>query len=231
VTIEALASDLTNDDGSYDRERAVHMHTQVVATAAASVESVIRDLDLLSRGPEAVDPAEILRGLANYAADEADRRLLDVLAGAVSQLREVAPNLPPDQAAVIGELVGRLQGARSMDDLQSILANYEHHEISAVREGASYARDILHDGDETIYNPEVSPVAAVAGDPDDPPRERNSRAVLAVAVDDAAGGAAGAAAGAFFFGVGALPGAVGGAVGNSVLVVVTRALKRLLRLR
>jgi hypothetical protein len=64
VTIEALASELTNDDGSYDGSRAVHMHTQVVATTAASVESVIRDLDLLNRGPEAVDPVEILRVLA-----------------------------------------------------------------------------------------------------------------------------------------------------------------------
>ena len=228
MTIEALAIELTDGDGSYDRSKAVHIHTQAVATAAASVESVIQDLDLLNRGPEAIDPAEILGVLASYAENEADRRLLGVLAGAASQLREVAPNLPPDQAAVLGELVGRLQGARSIDDLHSILATYEGNQIRAVGEGASYARDILHDGEETIYDPESSPVAAVAGDPDDPPQERNGRAVLAVAAEDAAGGVGGAVAGAFFFGVGALPGAVGGAVSSSVATIVRRVLRKLL---
>jgi hypothetical protein len=228
MTIEALAIELTDGDGSYDRSKAVHIHTQAVATAAASVESVIQELDLLNRGPEAIDPAEILSVLASYAENEADRRLLGVLAGAASQLREVAPNLPPDQAEVLGELVGRLQGARSIDDLHSILATYEDNQIRAVGEGASYARDILHDGEETIYVLESSPVAGVAGDPDDPPQERNGRAVLAVAAEDAAGGVGGAAAGAFFFGVGALPGAVGGAASTSVTTIVSRVLKKLL---
>jgi hypothetical protein len=59
-----------------------------------------------SRRPQEIDPAEILRLLATYTESEADRQLLNVLAGAVSQLREVQPNLPPDQSAVIGELIG-----------------------------------------------------------------------------------------------------------------------------
>lgn len=229
MTIEALAAELTNEDGSSDRLKAVQIHTKVVAMAATSAESVIRDLDLLNRGPEEIDPAEILRVLATYAEAEADRQLLNVLAGAASQLREVAPNLPPDQAAVIGELVGQLRGARSVEDLYSILSTYQDSEISAVGEGARYGSDILHDGEHTIYNPEVSAVAAVASDPDDPPPERKGRAVVAVAGSDVAGAAGGAAAGAFFFGVGALPGAVGGAVGTSVTTVVTRALKWLSR--
>jgi hypothetical protein len=228
MTIEALANELADGDGTYDRLKAVRIHTQVVATTAASAESVIQDLDLLNRGADAIDPAEILRVLASYAQTDADRQLLGVLAGAVSQLREVAPNLPSEQAAVLGELVGRLQGARSIDDLYSILATYESNQIRAVGEGASYAHDILRDGEETIYNPEASPVAQVAGDPGDPPQERNARAVLAVAAEDAAGAAGGAAAGAFFFGFGALPGAVGGAVGTSVTTTVSRALKWLL---
>jgi hypothetical protein len=231
MTIEDLASELRNEDGSYDRSSAIRIHTQVVATTATSVEAVIRDLDLVNRGPEAIDPADVLRVLADYADDEADRQIFAILAGATRQLREVAPNLPADQVAVIGELFDQLRGARSVDDMYSILASYEDHENGAVGERASYARDILHDGEETIYNPEASPVAVVAGDPDDPPQERNRRAVLAVAAEDVAGAAGGAAAGAFFFGVGALPGAVGGAVGTSVTTVVSRALRRVLRLR
>jgi hypothetical protein len=144
-------------------------------------------------------------------------------------LREVAPNLPSDQAAVIGELVGQLRGARSVDDLYSILAIYQDSEIPALHEGAHYGSDILRDGEHSIYNPEVSPIAAVASDPDDPPREQKGRAVVAVAGPDVAGAAGGACAGAFFFGVGALPGAVGGAVSGSVGTVVLRAFKWLSR--
>ena len=97
--------------------------------------------------------------------------------------------MPPDQAAVIGELVGQLRGARSVEDLYSILSTYQDSEISAVGEGARYGSDILHDGEHTIYNPEVSAVAAVASDPDDPPPERKGWAVVAVAGSDVAGAA------------------------------------------
>jgi hypothetical protein len=231
MTIEALAVELSNDDGSYDRSRAVSIHTRTVAAAAVSIESVIEDLDLLNRESDTIDPAEILDALADYAEDEAARQLLGVLAGAARQLREVTLNLPADQALLIEELIGRLQSARSLDDLYAILAFYESNQIPGVSEGASYAREILQDGEESIYNPQASPVAAVAASPGDPPQDRNDKAVLGVAVDDAAGGVAGGAAGAFFFGVGALPGAVGGAIGNSVLAVATRTLKRLLHLK
>ena len=230
MTIEDLAGELTNEDGTYDRPKAVHLHTRVVAAAATSAQSVIRDLDLLNRGPEAIDAAEILHALAEYAENDAERRLLGVLAGATEQLREVGASLPPNQAEVVRELVGQLRDALSIEDLHRILANYEGHGITAVADGASYAREILHDGEATIYNPEASPVAAVAGDPDEPRQGRNRQAVLAVGVEDAAGAAGGAAAGVFFFGVGALPGAVGGAVSLSVTTVVSRALKWLLRL-
>lgn len=98
MTIQELGNVLTNEDGSYDRSKAVRLHTQVVAAAATSAQSVIRDLDLLSRGPEAVDAAEILGALLAYAEDETDRQLLTVLAGAADQLREVTLNLPPEQA-------------------------------------------------------------------------------------------------------------------------------------
>ena len=228
MTIEQLDRELKDGDGSYDLSMAAHIHTRTVASAAVSVESVIRDLDLLNKETEAIDPAEILRDLVNYTEDEGDRRLFEVLSGAASQLREFASTLTAEQATAFGDLVQRLQGAQSIVDLHSILGTYEDSDIPGVGEGASYARGILRDGEETIYNPVASPIAAVAGDPDDPPRERSGRAVLAVATEDAAGGIGGAVAGTFFFGVGALPGAVGGAVSTSVASIVKRTLKRLL---
>ena len=94
MTIEALAAELTNEDGSSDRLKAVQIHTKVVAMAATSAESVIRDLDLRIEDPKRLTRLRSCEFLPRTRKPR-DRQLLNVLAGAASQSPEVAPNCPP----------------------------------------------------------------------------------------------------------------------------------------
>jgi len=229
MTLEQVDAGLRNDSEDYDWQRAVDVHRWAVVLAAQTADELVAELEVT--GGNEVDIAQVLDALARRAEDHAFGGLLSALAGAMAQIAEMEDQIP----AEIQEVRERLSRAESIDEMHLILDEVDMQGTDGADDGIRFAREILVDGRDSIYDPNGSPVleqspdSEIEDEPDPAPNEplrRGLRRIRRLAAADTGGAISGGASGVLVGGLGVLPGALSGAVGFSVWDVYKSAARK-----